>query len=312
MSWKGSVGVEKAAGKSRGRISAILLGAMASLSMAAHASAPPKGTGDKVGLQIDDFIGTVRIVRSDVNSINVVTVNEGASGIGPVVVEETGSSVLRVRGMPAPLAMNCVRLNGALSISFDDGPAQPITDFPTIVISVPPSADVKLMLRAGDAEVSETENLEILAGGCANIVAERVTNTLRLTTTGAARFSVDQARRADIDASNGGQIRISNVDRLLSACLGHASKLNSDKVTGDARMYMSGTSRATLSQVDLNELTAELDGTSSLDVTGTASTSRIAVGAAARAHVTGGVKLGDVSLTRAGRLVVDGKRWKGP
>ena len=75
---------------------------------------------------------------------------------------------------------------------------------------------------------------------------------------------------------------------------------------------MSGTSRATLSQVDLNELTAELDGTSSLDVTGTASTSRIAVGAAARAHVTGGVKLGDVSLTRAGRLVVDGKRWKGP
>ena len=75
---------------------------------------------------------------------------------------------------------------------------------------------------------------------------------------------------------------------------------------------MSGTSRATLADVDLSELTAELDGASQLDVNGVASTSRIAIGAAARAYVNDGVTLGEINLTRAGRLIVDGERWKGP
>lgn len=294
-----------------GRVVGLLCG-LPLLSMAAHASLPSDRTGGKVGLQIDDFIGTVRIVRSDQSAASVVSITEGGSDLGRVVVEETAASGLRIRGMPAPIAMNCVRTNGVLSISFEDGAAHPITDFPAIIVSVPETADVKLVLRAGDAEVSNIENLEILAGGCAHVVAKSVKETLRLTTTGAAQFSIEHARRADIDASNGGQIRISNVGRLLSACLGRASKLNSEKVVGAAQVFMSGTSRATLADVDLSELTAELDGASSLDVNGVASTSRIAIGAAARAYVTGGVTLGEINLTRAGRLIVDGERWRGP
>ena len=268
-----------------------LLCATPLLSMTAHASLPSDGIGDKVGLQIDDFIGTVRIVRNDQSAVRVVSIAEGGSDLGRVVVEGNATTGLRIRGMPAPIAMNCVRTNGSLSISFEDGAAHPITEFPSIVVSVPETADVKLVLRAGSAEVSETENLEILAGGCANIVAKSVKDTLRLTTTGAARFSVEHARRADIDASNGGQIRIANVGRLLSACLGRTSKLNSEKVAGAAQVFMSGTSRATLADVDLSELTVELDGASQLDVNGVAATSRIAIGAAARAYVNDGVKL---------------------
>ncbi|WP_321489303.1 hypothetical protein [uncultured Hyphomonas sp.] len=282
------------------------------LFITAHASLPTDRIEDKVGLQIDDFIGTVRIVRSDQSAVRVVSITEGGSDLGRVVVEESAATGLRIRGMPAPIAMNCIRTNGNLSISFEDGAAHPITEFPSIVVSVPESADVKLVLRAGNAEVSETENLEILAGGCANVVAKSVKETLRLTTTGAARFSVEHARRADIDASNGGQIKIANIGRLLSACLGRTSKLNSEKVAGAAQVFMSGTSRATLADVDLSELTAELDGASQLDVSGVASNSRIAIGAAARAYVNDGVKLGEVNLTRAGRLIVDGERWRGP
>ena len=294
-----------------GRSVVVLAWGMTVMATTATASEPPRESGDGVGLQIDDFIGTVRIVKNDVNAVSVVAVAEGNPALGRMLVEETAASGLRVRGMPAPIAMNCMRTNGVLSIAFDDGPPHPITDFPSIIVAVPPSSDVKMTLRAGDAEVSETENLEILAGGCASIVADKVKDTLRLTTTGSARLTIDGTRRADIDASNGGQIRISKVDWLLSACLGHASKLSSDKVLGAVHVFMSGTSRATLPDVDLKELTAELDGASSLDVTGNASTSRIAIGAAARAQVSGGVALDDVRLSRAGRLIVDGKRWKG-
>jgi hypothetical protein len=312
MSWKGGVLMDVSVWKAVLSRVAALLCTLPLLSMAAHASLPSDWIGDEVGLQIDDFIGTVRIVRSDQSTISVVSITEGASDFGRVIMDESVTTGLRIRGMPAPIAMNCVRTNGNLLISFEDGATHPITDFPSIVVSVPETADVKLVLRAGDAEVSETENLEILAGGCSNVVAKSVKDTLRLTTMGAARFSVEHARRADIDASNGGLIRVTNVGRLLSACLGRTSKLNSEKVAGAAQVFMSGTSRATLADVDLSELTAELDGASQLDVNGVASTSRIAIGAAARAYVNDGVTLGEINLTRAGRLIVDGERWKGP
>ena len=107
------------------------------LSMAAHASLPSDRIGDEVGLQIDDFIGTVRIVRSDLNAVNVVSITEGASDFGRVIMEGNSTTGLRIRGNPAPIAMNCVRTNGNLSISFEDGATHPITDFPSIVVSVP-------------------------------------------------------------------------------------------------------------------------------------------------------------------------------
>jgi len=281
------------------------------LSLMALASEAAEGGGKAVGLHIDDFIGTIRIVRSDTDSIDVVSLTDGAADLGRIVVDAASPTDLRVRGVPASLLMNCVRTNGELSISFDDGVMRSIRDFPNLVISVPPDANVKLEMRAGSAEISETENLEVLAGGCATIIVSKVSDTLRLTTTGAAKLTVENAGRADIDASNGGQIEISKVHRFLSACLGHASRLTSNEVLGQAQVFQSGTSRAKLSGVKLDELTAELDGASSLDVSGASSNSRISVSAAARAQVSSGISLDDIMLMRAGRLVVDGKRWKG-
>lgn len=112
--------------------------------------------------------------------------------------------------------MNCARTNGELSISFDNGEMHPIGDFPTVVISAPTSTNVRISMRAGDAEIADADNLEILAGGCSRIIANNVTDTFRLTTTGALALEMSGAEVAEIDASNGGHIRISETE---TACM---------------------------------------------------------------------------------------------
>ncbi|MDX1294301.1 MAG: hypothetical protein R3265_15910 [Hyphomonas sp.] len=263
-------------------------------------------------LEVDDFVGTIRIVQSDTGDLEIVSIDEGAADLGGVVLDDSDPGHIKLRGAPAPLAMNCARTNGSLSVAFGDGRTHPLSDFPSIVISAPDTADVKLSLRAGDAEISDVGNLEILAGGCSKVVAGDIADTLRLTTTGSARLDFASADRADIDANNGGRIHITNVRKLLNACLGRTSRLTSDTVSGSAEVYQSGASRTELKRVELNELVAELDGTAALQVGGTAAQSRMTVAGTARANITQGITLGAVDLQRAGRLVIDGERWKGP
>jgi hypothetical protein len=129
MSWKGGVLMDVSVWKAVLSRVAALLCTLPLLSMAAHASLPSDWIGDEVGLQIDDFIGTVRIVRNDQSTISVVSITEGASDFGRVIMDESVTTGLRIRGMPAPIAMNCVRTNGNLLISFEDGATHPITDF---------------------------------------------------------------------------------------------------------------------------------------------------------------------------------------
>lgn len=272
----------------------------------------PAGEDEAMLLEVDDFMGTVRIIQNASEEIEIISLYDGVMDLGGVSVDRSDPNRLKLSGALTPLSINCTRTNGALSISFDDGKVHPISDFPSIVISVPPTADVKLSLRAGDAEISDIENLEIQAGGCSNVVVGDVASMLRLTTTGSAKLDFVGADRADIDANNGGQIHITNVRKLLNASLGRTSRLTSDTVSGTAELYQSGASRTRLKSVQLNELVAELDGASALQVDGTANQSRMTLAGTAQAKITKGITLGAIDLQRAGRLIIDGERWKGP
>jgi hypothetical protein len=285
---------------------------IALLPMSGLASEPLGDDSSAMSLEVDDFVGTIRILKSDTDHLKIISIIDGANDLGGVSLEREEPGRIKMRGAPAPLSMNCARTNGDLSVSFDNGRMRPISDFPSVVVSVPSTADVKLSLRAGDAEIDDTENLEILAGGCSSIIANNVGDTLRLTTTGSARLELASAGRADIDANNGGSIHIEQVRRLLNACLGKTSRLSSNGVSGSAEVYQSGASRAQLNGVKLTELVAELDGSSVMQVSGAAASSRMTVGASAQAKISKGIKLGTIDLQRAGRLIIDGERWKGP
>ena len=288
------------------------VGLMIAFLVPASASAGHPSTGhDAMTLDIEDYVGTLRIIPNTEDKIEIISVEEGVGNLGTLSVSTDEDGGVSVRGAPASLAMNCPRTNGELSISFDNGEMHPIGDFPTVVISAPTSTNVRISMRAGDAEIADADNLEILAGGCSRIIANNVTDTFRLTTTGALALEMSGAEVAEIDASNGGHIRISEIRNRLHACLGRTSRLVSDQLTGTAEIYQSGTSRITLDSVTLTDITAELDGTATLQMAGTASDARMSLGGASQAKVSNGITLAHVDLQRAGRLLVDGVRWKG-
>jgi len=278
----------------------------------ASASAGHPSTGhDAMTLDIEDYVGTLRIIPNTEDKIEIISVEDGVGTLGTLTVSTDEEGGVSVRGAPASLAMNCARTNGTLSIAFDNGDMHPIGDFPSVVISAPASANVRISMRAGDADISDTGNLEIMAGGCSRIVAGNVSDTFRLTTTGASALEMSGAEIAEIDASHGGHIHISEVRNRLHACLGRTSRLMSEHVTGTAEIYQSGTSRITLDSVTLTDITAELDGTAILQMAGTASDARMSLAGASQATVSKGITLAHVDLRRAGRLMVDGVRWKG-
>ncbi|MBU1287766.1 MAG: hypothetical protein KJ871_08590 [Alphaproteobacteria bacterium] len=279
------------------------------LSTRAEAETRP-GTTMQHFVSISEFIGTVRFVESDAAKLEILSASQGTSGVFGFEIDHTDDATVRVHGTVSPGSMNCIRKNGELQVSIDNSSAVPVSALPEIVISAPRSSHLELSVRAGDVSIGESGRLDAIVGGCTSIDAGTVNGEFHLRTTGSAQVRVGRVVRASIDATQGGMINVETVTNGLEARLGGTARLFSDQIDGDSRFVQAGSSQVLVSMARMDTLDVTLDGASRFGFQGDVLRASFDIRSAARAVASGKISLQDVQLLRAGRLTLNGERWR--
>ena len=293
------------------RLAAALMIAGLALGPGTRADArTPPGDAMQHFVSISDYIGTIRVVQSATSKLEIVSATQGTSDKYGFEIEPSDVDEIHIHGSVPPGSMNCVRKNGVLHVSVNNGPPILVSALPEIVIAAPLSSQIQLSVRAGDVSIGEVGRLDAIVGGCSALDADAVNGEFDLRTTGSAQVRVGRVARAVIDATQGGVISLDTVTNGLDARLGGTARLVSDSLDGDSRFVQAGTSQVLVSKARMNTLDVSLDGASRFGLEGDVLAASFDIRSAARAIASGNISLQNVQLLRAGRLSLNGQRWR--
>jgi len=212
------------------RLAAALMIAGLALGPGTRADArTPPGDAMQHFVSISDYIGTIRVVQSATSKLEIVSATQGTSDKYGFEIEPSDEDEIHIHGSAPPGSMNCVRKNGVLHVSVNNGPPILVSALPEIVIAAPLSSQIQLSV---------------------------------------------------------------------------------DSLDGDSRFVQAGTSQVLVSKARMNTLDVSLDGASRFGLEGDVLAASFDIRSAARAIASGNISLQNVQLLRAGRLSLNGQRWR--
>lgn len=281
-------------------------------SVSATPGAPVESDRKKVlaTLTIQNYIGTVEVIRSDTGRIEWI--ERAAGQKGDIVMEASADGMhLMVSGRSEPLGLNCTRQNGAVRVQHAGLDARGIDSFPDLVIAVPESTRVNVQVLAGSISLDSGEQIDGQFQGCSDVSIGASARQVKLNTTGGVSLQVKRADALDLNAQGGARVSIGEIAQTGKIDLAGASRVEIAEMTGALDAHLDGASRVMVASGETSDLALAMSGAARFEHLGEVDRADIELARAARADLASLEELNSVSLARAAKLHIANERVEG-
>ncbi len=230
------------------------------------ASAFAAETYDSRVLHLKNVTGTVHIRTADVSKISV-DVDNGAGVIDDLVVS-MDHGVVVVSGRKYR-RMNCNRRNDKVTLSvarFGIGKKHPLTDFPTVTVTMPKDASLDVSGGRVFGEAGDLGEADIQVNGCGNFSIGNVSGDLEARVNGSGDFTsgdVGGALEAQINGS--GDLGVGNVAHSAEVQINGSGDLQVGAVAAGVEAQINGSGDIDVVSVH-GEVDADINGSGDIQI----------------------------------------------
>ena len=201
-------------------------------------------------LSIDGFVGTIEIREGSSFSYDLAM---NGNVVPEPAIQSNGNSMV-VHGGLEEGPKRCQHNDRKFEMQMKGGDRHPITDFPTLIITVPSGTDMSLDILGGQVEAGDSRRLDLSFKGCGDVEFGNVAQDLILAIYGSGDVTGGSSGPAEITIKGSGDVEMDDLRGPANIAIMGSGDVTIGEIQGQSRLEIKGSG-----DIEIESITAGSD-----------------------------------------------------